>query len=51
MHELNYLHNDVKLENILVGHKDTSRLYLIDFGLAIPFLGKNGKHLEKMNRR
>jgi len=31
---MGYVHNDIKLENILVGHQDSDRVYLIDFGLA-----------------
>ena len=34
MHDLGYVHNDIKLDNILVGFKDPSLLYLIDFGLS-----------------
>lgn len=41
------MHNDLKLENILVGHKDPNRVYLIDFGLAQKFVDENGKHVEK----
>jgi serine/threonine protein kinase len=31
---LGWVHNDIKLENILIGYKDPSRIYLIDFGLS-----------------
>ena len=31
---MNFVHNDLKLENILVGHEDPNQIYLIDFGLA-----------------
>lgn len=41
------MHNDLKLENILVGHKDPNRVYLIDFGLAQKFVDEKGKHVEK----
>ena len=37
LHELGYVHNDIKLENILVGKKDPENIYLIDFGLAIKY--------------
>ncbi len=47
MHKDGYVHNDLKLENILIGHKDSERLYLIDFGLAQCFLDDEGRHLEK----
>ena len=38
MHSLGYVHNDLKLDNILLGHKDPDQIYLIDFGLACRFL-------------
>ena len=41
---MNYLHNDVKTENILVGHNDTDLVYLIDFGLASHYMRPDGKH-------
>jgi len=34
LHELGFVHNDIKLENVVVGFDDPNRLYLIDFGLA-----------------
>jgi len=47
LHKIGYVHNDLKLENILIGHRDTDRIYLIDFGLAQSFIDENGFHLEK----
>ncbi len=41
---MNFLHNDVKTENILVGHHDTDIVYLIDFGLATRYIRPDGKH-------
>jgi len=43
---MNFLHGDVKSENVLVGHHDTEVVYLIDFGLAEPYLDKQGRHNE-----
>jgi len=37
----------LKLENILIGHKDADKLYLIDFGLAQGYKDEHGFHLEK----
>jgi len=34
LHSLGHVHNDLKLENVLIGHKDPDVIYLIDFGLA-----------------
>jgi serine/threonine protein kinase len=48
---LNYAHNDLKLENILVGHKDPNRVHLIDFGLAQTFVDSEGTHVEKAYMR
>lgn len=41
LHKLGYIHNDLKLENILVGHKDPDMVYLIDFGLSPSYLTVN----------
>lgn len=47
MHDLGYIHNDIKLDNILIGYKDPSQLYLIDFGLTCKYLDEDGRHVEK----
>ena len=47
MHECGYVHNDLKLENILVGKDDPDTVYLIDFGLSTRYLDKNGNHKSK----
>ena len=44
---MGFLHNDIKLENIVVGHKDSERLYLIDFGLTYRFRNPDQTHIEK----
>ena len=49
MHDLGYVHNDIKLDNILVGFKDPSLLYLIDFGLSSQYLNEDGSHIEKLD--
>ena len=41
---MNFLHNDIKSENILVGKKV---VYLIDFGLASNFMGADGEHVPE----
>ena len=45
MHSIGYVHNDLKLENILVGNKDPSIIYLIDFGLSTPYNNEDGSHI------
>lgn len=47
MHSLGFVHNDLKLENILIGFRDPSLLYLIDFGLSYSYLKIDGQHKEK----
>lgn len=47
-HSLGFVHNDLKLENILIGHKDSKVLYLIDFGLAQLYIDRTTDvHIEK----
>ncbi len=44
---MNFLHNDIKTENILIGQGDRL-VYLIDFGLAKPYMeSKGGNHLPE----
>ena len=35
---MGFLHNDLKLENILIGNKDPENIYLIDFGLTTSYI-------------
>ncbi len=45
---MGYLHNDLKLENILVGDSDPEMIYLIDFGLAMSYIDPKTKtHVEQ----
>ena len=37
LHSIGYIHNDIKLENIVIGGVDNSELYLIDYGLSSRF--------------
>ena len=37
LHSIGWVHNDIKLENIVVGGEDNSEIYLIDYGLASRF--------------
>ena len=48
LHEMGYVHNDLKLDNILIGYKDPSLIYLIDFGLTCRYLNENQTHVEKI---
>lgn len=50
-HNIGYIYNDLKLDNILVGDKDSSyeslsKITLIDFGLCTSYLDKDGNHVQ-----
>lgn len=47
LHSLNYVHNDIKMENVLIGKHDPSKIYLIDFGLSSSYLDDDGAHVAK----
>jgi serine/threonine protein kinase len=47
LHEMGFVHNDLKLDNILVGHKDPHLIYLIDFGLTCRFVNSEGSHTRR----
>lgn len=47
MHDIGYVHNDIKLENIVAGYSDPQNIYLIDFGLASTFWDSPGVHSKK----
>ena len=47
LHEAGYVHNDIKLDNIMIlGSKDQSimKIVLLDFGLASTYVDKKGNH-------
>ena len=47
LHKQGMLHRDIKPENLVMGCglKDENILYLIDFGLSVPYLDSTGKHV------
>lgn len=46
IHGKGYLHRDIKPDNFVVGRgKKSSKVYIIDFGLAKRFLLKDGSHI------
>ncbi len=47
LHSLNLIHNDIKLENLVIGRSESSRIYLIDYGLVETFLTEQGTHKLK----
>ena len=43
---IGYIHNDLKLDNILIGNDDPSTIYLIDFGTSTKYLDTDGAHIQ-----
>lgn len=51
IHDIGYVYNDLKLDNILIGdqHSNLNSMHeikLIDFGFATKFVDQNGNHLK-----
>ena len=46
VHTRHFLHRDIKPDNYLIGTgKKQHKVYIIDFGLAKRYIGKDGKHI------
>ncbi|XP_047116541.1 serine/threonine-protein kinase VRK1-like [Schistocerca piceifrons] len=48
IHSQGYIHADIKGSNLLIGHRHgtTNNVYLLDFGLACRYMGRDGRHKE-----
>ena len=42
MHENNYIHNDIKEDNMVIGHEDPNEIFLIDYNISKNFLDAKG---------
>lgn len=46
LHDVGYIHYDIKPGNVMVGYEDRNRIYLIDYGMCQRFLHLNGRHVS-----
>lgn len=52
LHSYNFVHRDIKTENLCIGHgKKSQTIFLIDFGLSKRYkCPKTGKHIERKKK-
>ena len=49
LHQSGFVHNNLKLDNILLGKQEFNEIQLNEFSLSCPFLDEEGKHIAKKN--
>jgi serine/threonine protein kinase len=47
VHQIGFIHNDLKPNNILIDNKRKEKLILIDFGVSRPYLDSDGQHVSE----
>lgn len=46
IHNRHFIHRDIKPDNFCVGlHKTSNKIFILDFGLAKRYIGRDGKHI------
>jgi predicted Ser/Thr protein kinase len=51
LHDLGFVHADIKSNNIRVNIANPDDVFLIDFGITLPFVNENGSHSTHFSRR
>jgi casein kinase 1/casein kinase 1 epsilon len=47
IHNRHFIHRDIKPDNFCIGlNKTAHKIFILDFGLAKRYIGRNGKHID-----